>query len=61
MIEKILEYHQAFGHQVQSISVEGLSKAEQHEQLERFATDVMSVLRREIPSTVWESKQSTIV
>ena len=61
VIEKILEYHQAFGHQVQSISVEGLSKVEQHEQLERFATDVMPVLRREIPSTVWESKQSTIV
>ncbi|MGG1674782.1 LLM class flavin-dependent oxidoreductase [Neobacillus sp. NRS-1170] len=54
VIEKILKYHQAFGHQVQSISVGGLSKEEQYEQLERFATDVMPVLRREVPSTVWE-------
>ncbi|MGG3470347.1 LLM class flavin-dependent oxidoreductase [Neobacillus pocheonensis] len=56
VIEKILKYHQAFGHQVQSISVGGLSKEEQYEQLERFAADVMPVLRREVPSTVWETE-----
>jgi alkanesulfonate monooxygenase SsuD/methylene tetrahydromethanopterin reductase-like flavin-dependent oxidoreductase (luciferase family) len=61
VIEKILDYHQAFGHQVQSISVEGLSKEEQHEQLERFAEEVIPVLRREIPSTVWENEQPTLV
>lgn len=61
VIEKILKYHKAFGHQVQSISVEGLRIEEQQEQLERFATEVMPVLRREIPSTVWEQKQSTSV
>jgi alkanesulfonate monooxygenase SsuD/methylene tetrahydromethanopterin reductase-like flavin-dependent oxidoreductase (luciferase family) len=61
VIEKILKYHQAFGHQVQSISVEGLSKEEQFEQLERFAEEVMPVLRREIPSTVWENEQPTLV
>ncbi|MEH7255258.1 LLM class flavin-dependent oxidoreductase [Neobacillus niacini] len=61
VIEKILHYHQAFGHQVQSISVEGLSKEEQQEQLERFATEVMPVLRREIPTTVWETEQATVL
>ncbi|WP_088830414.1 LLM class flavin-dependent oxidoreductase [Paenibacillus tyrfis] len=56
VIEKILNYHQAYGHQVLSISVDGLTEAEQREQMERFASDVAPVLRREIPSTVWESK-----
>ncbi|WP_163853051.1 LLM class flavin-dependent oxidoreductase [Paenibacillus elgii] len=55
VIEKILNYHQAYGHQVLSISVDGLTEAEQREQMERFASDVAPVLRREIPSTVWES------
>ncbi|MFD0694710.1 LLM class flavin-dependent oxidoreductase [Paenibacillus sp. GCM10027628] len=53
VIEKILNYHEAFGHQVLSISVDGLSEAEQREQIERFAAEVAPVLRREIPSTVW--------
>jgi hypothetical protein len=34
--------------------VDGLTEAEQHEQVERFARDVAPILRREIPSTVWE-------
>lgn len=53
VIEKILKYHEAFGHQVLSISVDGLTEAEQQEQIERFAAEVMPVLRKEIPSTVW--------
>ncbi|WP_079911965.1 LLM class flavin-dependent oxidoreductase [Paenibacillus sp. 32352] len=53
VIEKILNYHAAYGNQVLSISVDGLTEAEQKEQLERFAEDIMPVLRREIPSTVW--------
>jgi len=60
VIEKILKYHQAFGHQVQSISVGGLSKEEQYEQLERFAAEVMPVLKREIPSTVWEIEPAAV-
>jgi alkanesulfonate monooxygenase SsuD/methylene tetrahydromethanopterin reductase-like flavin-dependent oxidoreductase (luciferase family) len=60
VFEKILKYHQAFGHQVQSISVGGLSKDEQNEQLERFATEVIPVLKREIPSTVWEIEQEPV-
>lgn len=49
-------YHQAFGHEVLSISVDGLTEAEQREQVERFAADVIPVLKREIPSKVWENQ-----
>ncbi|MDO3680117.1 LLM class flavin-dependent oxidoreductase [Paenibacillus ehimensis] len=59
VIEKILNYHQAYGHQVLSISVDGLTEAEQREQMEWFAADVAPVLGREIPSTVWESQSAT--
>lgn len=55
VIEKILNYHEAFGHQVLSISVDGLTESEQEEQLQRFAEEVLPVLKREIPSTVWDS------
>ncbi|MCM3724801.1 LLM class flavin-dependent oxidoreductase [Neobacillus cucumis] len=60
VVEKILKYHQAFGHQVQSISVGGISQEEQYEQLERFAMEVIPVLRREIPSTIWEIEKSAV-
>jgi len=53
VIEKIMDYHAAFGHQVLSISVDGLSHNEQLEQVERFAQDVAPVLQRELPSVVW--------
>ncbi|OAB40266.1 LLM class flavin-dependent oxidoreductase [Paenibacillus antarcticus] len=56
VIEKILNYHRAYGNQVLCISVDGLNEAEQHEQLHRFVNDVMPVLRKEIPSSLWESK-----
>lgn len=54
IIEKLLDYYEAFGHQVQMISVEGLELAEQKEQLERFATEIIPVLKREIPNNVWD-------
>ena len=60
VIEKVLDYHQAFGHQVLSISVDGLTVAEQKEQAERFAQEVIPVLEREIPSTVWETSPVTL-
>lgn len=53
VIEKALHYQRAFGHQVLSVSVDGLTEAEQREQVERFATEVAPVLRREVSSTVW--------
>lgn len=56
VIEKILHYHDAFGHQVLTISVDGLTETEQLEQLERFATEVIPVWKREIPSSVWENE-----
>ena len=55
VIEKVLRYHAAFGNQVLSISVDGLTEAEQREQVERFAADVAPALRRAAPSTIWES------
>ncbi|MGF7047379.1 alkanesulfonate monooxygenase SsuD/methylene tetrahydromethanopterin reductase-like flavin-dependent oxidoreductase (luciferase family) [Paenibacillus sp. DS2015] len=58
VIEKILDYHKAYGNQVLSICVDGLSEAEQVEQIHRFATDIVPVLRREVPSTVWDRKQT---
>lgn len=61
VIEKILKLNQAFGHQVQAIGVGGLSNEEQYEQLERFATEVIPVLRRELPSSVWEDNESALV
>ncbi|NQX70270.1 LLM class flavin-dependent oxidoreductase [Paenibacillus alba] len=60
VIEKILNYQAAYGHQVLSISVDGLTEAEQREQVERFATEVMPVLRREVPSTVWENRPALV-
>ncbi|MFC5449333.1 LLM class flavin-dependent oxidoreductase [Paenibacillus aestuarii] len=53
VVEKILKYHEAYGHQVLSISVDGLTETEQREQIERFAKEVAPILRKEIPSTVW--------
>lgn len=60
IIEKILNYQAAFGHQVLSLSVDGLSEAEQREQMERFAADIAPVLRREVPSSVWEEQVKRI-
>ncbi|WP_138755616.1 LLM class flavin-dependent oxidoreductase [Paenibacillus sinopodophylli] len=53
VIEKIINYHQAFGNQVLSISVDGLTESEQLEQVERFAAEVAPVLRKELPNKVW--------
>lgn len=54
VVEKILRYQKAFGHEVLAISVDGLTEAEQREQVERFASDVAPILRREVPTSVWE-------
>ncbi|WP_406866326.1 LLM class flavin-dependent oxidoreductase [Priestia megaterium] len=60
IIEKIIDYHNAYGNEVLSISVDGLSEAEQREQLERFASDIAPVLRKEIPSSVWENEKKRL-
>ncbi|GHF39960.1 alkanesulfonate monooxygenase SsuD/methylene tetrahydromethanopterin reductase-like flavin-dependent oxidoreductase (luciferase family) [Amycolatopsis bartoniae] len=59
VIDKIADYHASFGHQVQAVSVDGLDTGEAREVLELFAAEVMPVVRRELPSTVWESELST--
>lgn len=60
VIEKILNYQQAFGHQVLSLSVDGLTEAEQQEQMQRFAEDIAPVLRREVKSTVWSDRETSL-
>ncbi|MFY0758073.1 LLM class flavin-dependent oxidoreductase [Metabacillus dongyingensis] len=53
VIEKILYYYRAFGHQVQSISVDGLTETEQLEQINRFSEEVIPVIKKEIPDMIW--------
>lgn len=55
VIDKILGYHEVYGHDLQSITVDafGLSLPEQREQLQRFAEEIAPVVRREAPSTLW--------
>lgn len=51
---KILDYHGAYGHDVQSVSVNPvLPYARQHEVLTRFATEVVPLVRREVSTTLW--------
>ncbi|MEU0687255.1 LLM class flavin-dependent oxidoreductase [Streptomyces uncialis] len=56
IIDKILGYHTAYRHDLQSVTVDGfgLSRGEQIETLERFAEEIAPVVRREAPSTLWE-------
>ncbi|ALE84762.1 LLM class flavin-dependent oxidoreductase [Pseudonocardia sp. HH130629-09] len=51
---KILDYHGAYGHDVQSVSVNPVLPYErQHEVLTRFATEVVPLVRREVSTTLW--------
>ncbi|MFF2924012.1 LLM class flavin-dependent oxidoreductase [Streptomyces celluloflavus] len=56
IIDKILGYHEVYGHDLQSVTVDGfgLGHAEQLETLQRFAEEIAPVVRREAPSTLWE-------
>lgn len=60
VVDKILQFHDVFGHQVQAIGVAGLSKEEQEEQLVRFATDVIPVLKSKIPNKLWDESKPLI-
>jgi alkanesulfonate monooxygenase SsuD/methylene tetrahydromethanopterin reductase-like flavin-dependent oxidoreductase (luciferase family) len=54
---KILDYHALYGHSLQSISLPTTLPIEhQLEILERFATEVMPVVRAAAPTTLWESE-----
>ena len=54
VIEKILEYHALYGHDLQSISLPTvLPFEEQLEVLERFAAEVIPAVRAAAPTTLW--------
>ncbi|MFC5663334.1 LLM class flavin-dependent oxidoreductase [Kitasatospora misakiensis] len=50
VVEKIHRYHQAFGNEVVGVGVDLLTEDAQREQLELFASEVVPVIRRELPS-----------
>ncbi|KQM80610.1 LLM class flavin-dependent oxidoreductase [Agromyces sp. Leaf222] len=54
VIDKIGRFHETFGHDLQSVSLPTtLPIEQQHEQLDRLASEVFPVLRREFPTTLW--------
>lgn len=54
VIEKILYFHEAFGHDLQSFSLPTMLPHEQQlAMLERLASEVIPVVRREAPTTLW--------
>ncbi|MFD5320708.1 LLM class flavin-dependent oxidoreductase [Streptomyces sp. NPDC127098] len=57
IIEKILDFHAAYRHDLQSVTVDGfgLDRAEQEEQLRWFAEEIAPVLRREAPTRLWSA------
>lgn len=56
IIDKILGWHEVYGHDLQSVTVDGfgLSADEQTETLQRFAEEIAPVVRREAPSALWD-------
>lgn len=51
---KILDYHKAYRHDVQSISINpSLPYPQQQEVLARFAEEVIPLVRREVTTTLW--------
>lgn len=54
IIDKIGYFHESFGHDLQSFSLPTMLPHEQQlEMLERLATEVIPVVRRETPTTLW--------
>ena len=54
MIDKILSYHELYGHDLQSISLPTTQPFEQQlEILERFALEVVPAVRAAAPTTLW--------
>jgi hypothetical protein len=52
--EKIVEWHDAFGHEFQSISLSPEADfEEQKDTLHRFAEEVVPLVRAEVTSTLW--------
>jgi alkanesulfonate monooxygenase SsuD/methylene tetrahydromethanopterin reductase-like flavin-dependent oxidoreductase (luciferase family) len=56
VIDKILSYHELYGHSLQSISLPTTLPFEQQlDILERFALEVVPAVRASAPTTLWES------
>jgi len=52
--EKILWWHEAYGHDLQSFSLPTMIPHEQQlDMLERFASEVVPVVRKAAPTTLW--------
>lgn len=52
--EKIVDYHKAYRHDVQSVSINPvLPWSQQQEVLERFATEVIPAVQRELTTMLW--------
>ena len=57
IIDKIMYFHEAFGHDLQSFSLPTMLPHEQQlEMLERVATEVIPVVRQQAPTTLWTSQ-----
>lgn len=57
VIDKLGRYHEAFGHEVLSLGIDGVgvSQQDQKSSLELFFSEVAPVLRAEYPSQVWST------
>jgi alkanesulfonate monooxygenase SsuD/methylene tetrahydromethanopterin reductase-like flavin-dependent oxidoreductase (luciferase family) len=54
IIDKIMYFHDAFGHDLQSFSLPTMIPHEQQmDMLERLAAEVIPVVRRQAPTTLW--------
>ncbi|MNW60225.1 hypothetical protein D3C74_381900 [compost metagenome] len=52
--EKILDYHQSYGHDLQSVSINHLLEpARQDDVLRRFAEEVVPLVRAEVKTDLW--------
>jgi alkanesulfonate monooxygenase SsuD/methylene tetrahydromethanopterin reductase-like flavin-dependent oxidoreductase (luciferase family) len=57
VIDKIMWWHEAFGHSLQSFSLPTMIPHEQQlEMLERLATEVIPVVRKATPDTLWSDE-----
>jgi alkanesulfonate monooxygenase SsuD/methylene tetrahydromethanopterin reductase-like flavin-dependent oxidoreductase (luciferase family) len=56
IIDKIMYWHEAFGHDLQSFSLPTMLPHEQQlDMLERVASEVIPVVRQQAPTTLWTS------
>lgn len=60
IIDKIGYFHEGFGHDLQAFSLPTVLPHEQQlEMLERFATEVVPVIRKQAPTTLWTDTTPT--